>query len=371
MSQLTRERERLEREVQLTQQLLEQSRGLREKSYNELNLLNEQIALQERIVGMMEREVSDIDSEISGMGSLIESMDRDMAQLRRSYTQVARQTYVRRDNMSVLMWVLSADNFRQAFQRLMYFRLLGEHRKDQIRLIKRTQQFLMSRRADFQHKREQKQRLVAMQQEQRRRLDRAKEQQAEVYRQVKRQERSYQARLREHQRNLENLKEQIRVLIESESRRTLTTAERDRLFNLSQSFSQNKRRLPWPIPMPNAVITGHFGVHSDESGGMVNNEGIYLSTRQGQSIRAIFEGTVTMISEIPSFGKVVIVQHGNFRSVYANLQEVFVRKGQRVETLQNLGVVRTNGRTGETQLYFQIYKEFTPVDPMAWLAPKN
>jgi murein DD-endopeptidase MepM/ murein hydrolase activator NlpD len=87
-------------------------------------------------------------------------------------------------------------------------------------------------------------------------------------------------------------------------------------------------------------------------------------------VRSIFKGEVTLVSEIASFGQVVIIKHGTFRTVYANLNKLFVEEGDQVETLQNIGTVKTNRSTGDTQLYFQIYKDYTPVNPSRWIAQK-
>lgn len=370
VSQLERKRARLEQEVELTQRLLNDTRKVKQQSFNELNLLNKQVRLQQQLLNTVTSEIKEIDADISEMGELIRAMDNDIKQLRESYAEAARVTYVKQSDLSVLLWLLSAESFQQAYDRLMYFRIFSEFRADQIEMIQRTQQFLLRKRKDYLAKRKKKEALLEKRVEEKRKLDRLKSKKRRLVKRLKRQERGYQARLRENKRNLARLKEQIRNLIANENSRTKTRAEQDRIHRLSQSFVQNKRKLPWPIPMPQAVVTSGFGQQTDASGGVVNNEGIYLSTTRGQAVRAIFQGKVTMISEIPSFGKVVIVQHGNFRTVYANLSKVFVREGQQVETLQNLGVVRTQRRTGETQLYFQIYKSFTPIDPMTWLAHK-
>jgi len=370
VSALKRQRQRLEQEVALTEKLLRESRESKQQSFNELALLNKKIQLQERIVASITTEVADLGSELNNLDELVNRMTADIKKIQTSYAEVARVTYVHQNRMSLSLWLLSSDSFTEAYRRLTYYRIFSKFRKDQIELIKRSRDQMRTRRAAFEQRRLAKQELLGQQMVQRQKLDRIKTEQRRLYKRLRRKERGYQARLRENQRALEKLKAEITAAIAASSNRNLSAAERDRIYALSRQFSNNKRKLPWPIPMPAAVVTGQFGTQRDASGGTVNNEGVYLATSKGQSIRAIFDGTVTMVSKIPGFGKVVIVQHGNFRSVYANLKNVYVKNGQAVKTLQNLGTVDTERSTGETQLYFQIYKNFTPIDPMNWLAKK-
>jgi septal ring factor EnvC (AmiA/AmiB activator) len=125
------------------------------------------------------------------------------------------------------------------------------------------------------------------------------------------------------------------------------------------------------LPSNKGLITGEFGIQKDKDGLEVNNHGIYISTGQNQSVRAIFSGTVTAVKSIPGFGKVVIIGHGRYRTVYTNLKEVLVQEGDKVQGLQEIAIVKTDNQTGETELHFQIYKDKVPIDPSEWIANKR
>jgi septal ring factor EnvC (AmiA/AmiB activator) len=367
---LKRKREKLEEEIQLTAKLLEQTRQVKQESYTELQLLGQKIKLQERMIRAIGDEIGALDGKIDQYSDLRSAMEHDIEQYRKNYAKAAQTAYKRMGSESVLLWLFSSDSFTQAFERAMYFRAFSQFRKEQIRLIRSTQEALLRKVHDYKSQKAQKEMLLEQQVRQREKLDNAKLEQRKLFGSLKRQESRYKSQIRQYQQSLKKLKDEIADLIRKANEVQMTRAEQDKIFKLSNSFAKNKSRLPWPIPMPSAVLTGQFGQTKDASGGIVNNEGIYLSTSRGQAVRSVFEGTVTMITKIPSFGQVVIVQHGNYRSVYANLDKVFVEKGQQVETLQNLGTVRTEIRTGETQLYFQIYKDYDPINPEVWLAPK-
>lgn len=370
ISALKSKRQKLEREVALTNKLLEQTESGRKKSYGQLRLLKEKVRLQEKLVYTIDEELQRIDERIEQLGGLISAIEYDIEGLQKSLNKVLRVAYRAQGRSSSLLWVLSAGSFRQAFSRIAYFKAFARFRVTQLRMLRRARNALLENRTDYQAQKAEKEKLLKVQRDQTKKLERAKSEKDKLYRSLKRKERTYKNQLSRYQKSIEQLKDQITALIRASQAKAKTQAEKDKIFKLSGAFAKNKRRLPWPIPMPSAIITGDYGKQKDATGGEVFNEGLYFSTAQGQSIRAIFSGKVTMISEIPSLGKVVIVQHGEYRTVYANLGKVLVSQGTEVQALQTIGTVRTDSKTGETQLYFQLYNGFEPVNPAVWLAPK-
>lgn len=371
ISALKQERSKLKKQLELNNRLLKETKKVKQESFNALKLLERQIELQERVIANLNQEVREISAEIEEIGALISSLEFDLRRLRESYAQAAQATYQNQNTMSVMLWLMSAESFQQAFNRLIYFRMFSNFRSQQVRLIENTQQRLHDRKELYQQRKREKERLRRKRLAEKRDLDETRREKNKMVRLLRRKESRYKRRLNRTQRSLGKLKDEIQRLIELERKRKLSKAERDRIFKLSKSFYKNRNRLPWPLPMPKGVITGHFGKQKDPSGGYVKNEGIYISTVRDQSVRSVFSGEVTLVNTIPSLGRVVIVRHGNYRSVYANLNKVNVSKGDKVETLQNIGSVKTNLSNGETQLYFQIYKDFSPVDPEKWIADKR
>jgi septal ring factor EnvC (AmiA/AmiB activator) len=165
------------------------------------------------------------------------------------------------------------------------------------------------------------------------------------------------------------IKESIR---ESKSSSTTRKNEEADIINpLSSQFEKNKGNLPWPVPSNEGVITGDFGIQVDKDGLETNNHGIYIATPENAVVRAVFGGTVTRVGSILQFGKVVIIEHGNYRTVYANLKDSKVKPGQKIEALEEIGTVKTDPETGETEVHFQLYRDKTPVDPGEWIVKKR
>lgn len=368
MAQLEIKQRRLERQVGKTEELLQQTRHIKKKSFNELNLLKQQIELRETYIKGLNEQLGSVEREIYEIDRIIVSLEEDVKKYQESYAKAVYITYKSHTPLSVLIWILSADGFRQAYDRAMYFREFSRYRKNQIFSVKRARKFMARKRAEKEEMKRLQEDLIGKRVGEKSKLDSVRIQKDELYSDLKHSESAYERQLENYKQDLAQIREEIRRLV-IESQKEMETGGKSEAFNrLSKNFSNNRAKLPWPIPMYEGVVTGFFGKTVTATGNEVINDGIYISTKQGQKVRSVFNGKVTLVSKVPAYGYVVIVQHGNFRTVYANLDDVQVQKDDEVELLQSLGSVRTNGFTGETQLYFQIYRDFNAVNPLHWLS---
>jgi len=139
-------------------------------------------------------------------------------------------------------------------------------------------------------------------------------------------------------------------------------------INLSNSFEKNKGRLPWPVEK--GTITDYFGEqpHAELKGIMIKNNGVNIETSQGANAKVIFDGAVTGIISIPSLNNVVIIRHGDFLTVYSNLKNVTIAKGDKVKTLQSLGTIQTDPTTNKTKIHFEIWKGKVLLNPSGWIS---
>jgi len=138
---------------------------------------------------------------------------------------------------------------------------------------------------------------------------------------------------------------------------------------VSGNFERNQGHLPWPTS--NGFISGHYGIHEHAVLKHVttNNKGIYIQTPGGSSARAVFEGIVTQRFSIPGSNNAVIIQHGNYRTVYANLTQIYVREGDHVSAKQAIGKIYTDDESdNKTELYFQIWNGKSIQNPESWIA---
>lgn len=375
-AQLERERIRMEKEIQLTNKLLKETKQVKKQSLNELNLLKKQINLRERLVTSLNEEISTLERDIFRSMDMIDMMHHDLVRLQVEYGEIAWLTYKHQTPVSVMLWLFSSESFFQAYRRLQYFREFSRYRKNQIQIIKRTQVFLTRKTQELNFKRNEKNQLMGKQQSENFKLVVIKKEKDVLVSSLQMKESEYQKSLKEKQKALEKLNSEIDKMIRESMKANAKKSESgegesDILNPLSGAFERNKGLLPWPLPSNRGLITGEFGVQKDKDGLEVNNHGIYISTGQNQVVRAIFAGTVTAVKSIPGFGKVVILGHGRYRTVYTNLKEVSVQEGDKIQGLQEIGIVKTDAQTGETELHFQIYRDKVPIDPAEWIAGKK
>lgn len=366
IDRLDQEQKTIENRLKKTEELLHQTRQIKKQSFNELRLLSSQIKLRESLLGSLSGQIGSIEREIDRIDGMIQSMERDIERFQDGYRKAAYVAYKSQGSLSMLVWIFSSASFAQAYDRMLYFKEFARYRRNQILLIQRTRGYLERKKEEKEQHRRQKTVLLGRQSREKQKLDEERDSKNQLYRKLKSSENKYLSEMNRYRREIRRVKEQIRRLI-VEEQRELSQSEKAELTKLSGIFAKNKGKLPWPIPINAGVVTGYFGKTTTETGNEIVNDGIFISTKEGQPVRCVFGGEVTMITTVPTYGKVVIVQHGNYRSVYANLDGVKVQKGDRVELLQELGAVKTNKLTGETQLYFQLYRDFNPVNPLAWI----
>jgi len=141
-------------------------------------------------------------------------------------------------------------------------------------------------------------------------------------------------------------------------------------MQLSVSFEENRGKLPWPTER--GVVSSTFGTkpHSEIQNVYVQNNGIDIITSSGSTARAVFSGTVTAVRSVPTYRNVIIVRHGEYLTVYANLDDVKVKEGDKITTKQVLGTIHTDAENSRTEIHFEIRKGFTLMDPSDWLAKK-
>jgi murein DD-endopeptidase MepM/ murein hydrolase activator NlpD len=135
---------------------------------------------------------------------------------------------------------------------------------------------------------------------------------------------------------------------------------------LSKQFNLNKTKLPWPVG--SGFISQAFGIHPHPTMRNITteNNGINISTTQGSKARAVFDGEITAIVKIPGLFNTVLVKHGEYFTVYSNLEVVNISKGQQIKTGQELGLIYTN-EEGKTELHFEVWKGNEKQNPEHWL----
>ena len=380
---------KIQKEIKLTNTLLQKAKKEKNQSVTTLNTLNKQIQSRQEIIQALGLEVKMASVQIAYLKQQIQETQQSIVTqqelldtLKSEYALMICHAYFNRNAYDRLAFVFSSQSYNQAFKRLRYLQEYSQFRQKQVEEIKLAEQKLSDELLALKRqkvlltvaKNEKIQSLESSQIEVGI-LDSEQSSQKTLLSKLRKKEKQLKKELQSKQRLAKELDKQIRKIIEEEIRlaKTKASKESDVLAltpeeqELADNFTSNKGKLPWPVER--GVIIERFGVqaHPVLRGIETFNNGVKITTEEGALIRAVFEGNVSRIIDIPGAGKAVILSHGDYFSVYSNLLEVFVKRGQSVLLKEKIGTVLTKTNTNESITELQIWKGSEKMDPSSWL----
>lgn len=396
----------LEQEIATVNKLLKETSKNKQATLNQVNLLDKKIKQREELVKAYNEQIAVLDDEISKGQSNIKALNGDLKNLRKEYAQMIVFANKNRSHYDKLVFLFSADDFNQAFRRLRYIRQFSDARKTKMDQIASTERRISGEVEASRKAREQQAALLQGEKEQKAALQGEKEDLNTQVKQLKKQEGNLQQDIKNKQKQAQKLQKAIDDIIAEEIRKAnerakkeaeakakaeaeakkkkgnanantkpnvpasgnknmaLTPAE----MTLSGNFANNKGRLPWPVEK--GVVSSSFGKHasvvSDKV--VVTNNGIDIAVSENSQARAVFDGMVVSVNKLTASNTVIIIRHGDYFTVYSNIEEAVVKRGDNVKTKQNLGKIHTNKIEGKTELHFELLKEKDRLNPESWLA---
>jgi septal ring factor EnvC (AmiA/AmiB activator) len=279
------------------------------------------------------------------------------------------------DNNNQLLFLLSSQDFNQAYKRFIYLRQYADYRRKQAERIVKYKNLITDQLGEFNIRKEEKHSLLVSKVNQTKIIERQKKRQNAVYSELQQKEKDLKKKL-ENQRKAElRLQQEIERVITDAAKKVDRKSSKEKNFALtteekalSGDFSNNRGRFPWPVQR--GLITDHFGEHPHAilKYVVMRNAGVDITTQVNATARAIFKGEVTKVVAIPGGNMAVIIRHGNYLTVYSNLSEVFVKAGQQVEIKEEIGRIFTDeSDDNKTILKFQLWHENTKLNPEDWL----
>lgn len=391
-------------EIEVTDKLLKETTQSAQSSLNRLNLLANQILSRKKVIDLLNKETETMEKQINALQQEIVALEKELKTKQENYSQSAQRIQRRQASQDKLLFILSAENFSQSMRRMRYLREFAYWQKQQASDIVKKQEEIAKRQAEIKASREEKQALLQERENERKKLQGEETNQKKEVQQLNKKQKDLQAQLRKKRQQANTLNKQIEKLIAAEIAKAEAEAKAARASananaekkpgekaepikeertaevkggyamtpaekKLSQDFAGNRGRLPLPLE-GRYTIVGHFGEQQHQQLKYVrtNNSGIDIQTTPGTDARAVFSGEVTSIFVVPGFNNSVIVRHGNYLTVYSNLSQVYVKKGDKVKTRQSLGKIFSDSENGnETILHFQLWKEKTKLNPAPWL----
>jgi len=416
--QLEKERKQIENRIQNTKKLLGKTENDLRNRTVELQLIERNLALREQLVRNIDLQIRSTEQRIGELENSMTLLSAKTSALKQQYSEMVVYAYKNRGTLNKLMFVFSSDNFNQAMKRAMYLEKINEVRTRQVQLIRSNQEQIIVEQVELEKARKSALDLAASKRLERETLLADKVKQQEVFNAVKTEETSLRARLAEDERKKIEVQNQIQKAIEKEladererERKKREEEERKRKEELAKqnnqnnqnpgtkpadtkpsdvkpaskpdefgltpeaklagnNFAANKGRLPYPVSVGSIVERFGRNAHPTIANVYTDNNGIDISTNRGAEVRSVFEGEVSSILTIPGAGKAVILTHGNYKTVYANLQDVYVTKGAKVGHKHLLGSLLPQGNISILHFEIHVINGNTPqkLNPELWLS---
>ena len=395
--ELEKKKSAIQKDIEYTNQLLKQTKKNKSASLNQLVTLNKKITFRSELITTIHTEINSVENEIGDISTNIDSLNSRLVNLKQQYGQMLYFAYQNQSTYSKMMFVFSANGFNQAFKRIQYLRQLSKYREMQRDVIVELQDSLNGKKTKLQVVKNDKTQLLTAQQKEKSQLDKEKKEQVYMLNNLTSREKRLRNDLKEKARQEQNLANKIEDIIRKEIEMAKAAAKRQsnsgasanaskrktevpstatvlantpETIKLSNDFESNRGRLPWPVEQ--GIISSSFGRHSHPvwKDVVVNNNGVNINSSKGAKARAIFDGKVIRVLLVVD-KYAVLIQHGEYFTLYSNLEQVYVKAGDKVITRQPLGVVQTNEEDDKTELHLEVWRGSNKMDPENWIASKR
>ena len=369
---IKKKNEKTEKEIAYLNKLLENARKDKSSTIQKVSIINQKIGKGKEMIQSLTNEVNYLDGQIKKNESVKSGLESDKQRMLEFYSKMVYETWKKRNESDKLIYIFSSSNFAQAYARYKYFEQVQDYSKRQIQLIEQTNDSLTVINKELSKlmalKSETQSKIVS----QNNQLIREQNEANTYIADLKKKEKELLRKLNIEIKNRERFKKELEKLIAAQAKKsgsknsTYKLTPEEKL--ISDDFAKNRGKLPWPVEQGFVSETFGVNVHPVFKQVKLNNAGITITTSRNADVRAVFKGVVTEIMFIPGDNNVVIVRHGNYLTVYSNLVEIFIKKGDTVNVKQKIGKLAVSSGNNST-LNFQVWRDKDNLDPQLWLTP--
>jgi septal ring factor EnvC (AmiA/AmiB activator) len=410
---LKKEQVKIEKRIKNTKSLLDKTKNKAQSSLQELELVEAQISTRETLVKNFDEQVRAAEFEMIGKANDIKHIQERQKNLKKQYRQMLLHAFKNRNKLGKLMFVFSAHSYTEALHRNNYLEKMKEIEKTQFQLLRKNQEIVQGEYVQISSEKTTKELALNEKIKEKELIEQDKQLKEELYQKLKKEEETLRSNLAKDEKEKQVLKTKINAAIQDElkkssssskktksktkkkdsSKETKKTAatkdkketastpkkseevvyvETPESSSLGSNFSGNKGKLPFPVA--SGTITEKFGTnpHPTIKNVFTNNNGVDISTAKNATVRSVFEGEVSSVLTIPGAGKVIIIKHGNYRTVYSNLRECYVSVGTKVSTKQSIGSLLTHESGSVSIAHFEIHLvsggNIQCLNPSLWLS---
>ncbi len=387
---LEQRKTQLQDEIEVANGILKKTQKDKELTLNQVRALDKKVRARQELIRTVQAQISHSDREIGRHKSDITRLDGEIKTLKEKYAGMIREAQKRGTSSSALAFVFASADIQQALKRLYFLRQYSGFRQTQVEEIKALQAAKAQTIGALEAEQGRKRQLLGQELAQKQELVVEKSQQEAAVTQLKKKESQIATEIKKKRSEMQKLEQQIQRIIQDELKRQREAARKQAEAKnpgsttqagtastsfaltpegaaLAKDFVANKGKLPWPVER--GIITQNYGENPvpGTSGVTIKNPGIDIGTPSKSQVRAVFGGEVSTVVRIPGANRVVLIRHGNYFTVYSNLEDVFVKAGDQVSTKETIGRVAADPETGESTLHFELWMDTNNQDPKPWL----
>ena len=380
----------LEKEINYTTSLLNKTKENKKSSLVYIDYLDKKISSQERLLqllnieqNLLKKQIFKLENKILENEKSINDAEKAIIELKKEYAEIIYSLQKNKNERNDLMFIISSETFNQAYKRILFLREYSRARKTQALQITKNQdslainkQRLFSQKELIKSKKEQNLKLISNKKKSLNKVLISKDEKKTAVSKLQKSEQIFLKKIKDQQKKSRQLEQKIKKIIEEEIRLAREKIKRDKDNKisltpeaqlLSDKFSANKGKLPWPLEQ--GLIIQKFGKQKHKVFGNIEtfNNGINIATNKNAIIRSVFDGKISRIFFIKGEGKAVLINHGEFFTVYSGLEEVKVKLGDNILAKEEIGKVLTRENDDRTELHFEIWQGYDKQDPSVWL----
>lgn len=372
--ELDKERVIQQKKIQEADQVLKKTRHFKEMNLSKLDELNRQIERRNHLMSTILQEIPLIDQEIAQADSLTKINESLLQKLKDEYAEMIYLSAKANNSLDKLSFIFSSESFNQLTRRLNYLKQYDEGRKKQIKKIEKRQKELASQKQRLQQQKVEKANLLSDYENQQQKLKELQSEQLLIISSLKNREKELFIEIENRKKAMLQLDKAVIAAINRSNQIESNLAENsnkrtpESITVNTKSFAEAKGKLTWPVK--EGSIVGRFGKHKHPvlENITIENLGIDIRTTQDENVRTVYEGTVIAVSKVMGEEYMVLVQHGDYFTVYARLKEVKIKIGEKVKAREWIGKVGINVNNGLPELQFQVWQNKKKLNPEEWLA---
>jgi len=363
----------LKKEISQINSLIAESKKRSKNLADDIEDLQLKISVRDKLININNSQLNNLTNIINNQNDRIDDLEVNLTNLKNEYEKIIYNSYKKRSTQMKLMFLFASENINQAFKRFQYFKQYSKYRKKQANRIVQVQEEIEDNIDSLVISKTQKEKLIEENKDVKQSLKKEKQQQDNLFKGLLKNQKDYAAQINKKEKQTKLIDNEIQKLIR------LAIAESNKNNNstnfaltpegrlISTNFQANRGRLPWPVK--EGVIVRRFGTqpHPVVRTTTINSNGISIATSPNSIAYSVFDGEVLSVYGFSGGNPGVLIRHGKYISNYQNLSSIFVKKGDKINANDEIGVVFTNESNGKTVLKFNIFNELKPENPTIWL----